>query len=378
MKIVLISRSWPSNERSGVTLAAREHVQLLSEAGHQVFIVGAYKEVLNEEVPASGRFHVPASGSGALYAPARLDSRLLADILHECSPDVVLVEAWQTALTEGAIDVASQLGVPVVMLSHGISVHPYTQRLPDLLRAIGWFWYRACILPRRLKKLSILAVLDVISDSPRFYDRVLAQRFNIPVQSYTNAPANWRRGSLLPDGRKRQVLVIGYFSSVKNQITAVQVLSRLPGGISMCFVGKRAGSYYAECVALVNKLGLGDRVRFLEDGECDLSEEIASSLVVLSTSRTEVLPLTLLEAMASGTPFVATPVGSVPSLPGGLLACDEDSLAESVSKLVSQPELWQSCARDGISGYESHHTRANVGIALDRILQSIDPPVCAC
>lgn len=369
MKIVLVSRSWPSNERSGVSLAAREHLVLLSEAGHQVSIVGAHKELINEEVPAAARFHIASSGSGSLYSPARFDSCLLEEIFHKCSPDVVLVEAWQTALTEGAIDVAAKLGVPVVMLSHGISVHPYSWCLSDLLRALGWLWYSWRVLPSRIMKLSVLAVLDEFSNSQRFYDRILAKRLLIPVQSYTNAPVNWRRGSALPKDRNRQVLVVGYFSAVKNQLAALRVLALLQSDLKMCFVGKRSGSYYAECVALVHKLGLGDQVLFLQDDECDLADQMANSLVVLSTSKTEVLPLTLLEAMASGTPFVATPVGAVPSLAGGLIAADEKLLAESISTLVLQTEIWQSCARAGIAAYERTYTRDSVGLALEQILK---------
>lgn len=369
MRICIVSRSWPSNERSGVSLVAAEHAQHLSNAGHEVFIVGAYKEVLSERSPAVACFHMPASGSGALYSPACVDRLSFSDIFRNCCPDVVLIEAWQTALTDAAIDVAAELGLPVVMLSHGVSVHPYTWRPIDVLRSLGWSWYKKCVLPRRLKKLSVLAVLDEKSDSPRFYDRMLAQRLHISVEGYTNTPVNWHRGGSSPEERLPRILVVGYFSPVKNQLAAIRVLAQLQSDLKMCFVGKRSGSYYAKCVALVHKLGLNDRAVFLQDDECDLADQMASSLAVLSTSKTEVLPLTLLEAMASGTPFVATPVGAVPSLAGGLMAADEKSLAVSISTLVLQPQIWQSCARAGIEAYEKSYTKECVGLALERILK---------
>ncbi len=376
MKIAVVSRSWPSNERSGVSLIAAEHVKYLFNAGHRVCIIGAYKEVLSEGSSGVVCFQVSASGSGALYSPACVDRHPLFDIFRNFCPDVVLVEAWQTALTDAAIDVAAELGLPVVMLSHGVSVHPYSWRPLDVLRSLGWSWYKLFVLPRRLKKLRILAVLDQKSDSPRFYDRMLAQHLHIPVERYTNAPVNWHRGNSNPEERLPQILVVGYFSAVKNQLAAIRVLAQLQSDLKMCFVGKRSGPYYSKCVALVHKLGLYDRVVFLQDDECDLADQMANSLVVLSTSKTEVLPLTLLEAMASGTPFVATPVGAVPSLAGGLMASDEKSLAASVSELALQPQLWQSCVRAGIEAYENNYTGEFVGLALERILKkAIAPPL---
>jgi len=106
MRITVISRSWPSNERSGVSLAAASHVKILASQGHGISIIGASRTVLSENLPVQGRYHVSASGSGALYSPSRVDREKLAQVLRETRPDLVIVEAWQTALTDAAVEEA--------------------------------------------------------------------------------------------------------------------------------------------------------------------------------------------------------------------------------------------------------------------------------
>lgn len=357
MRVTVVSRSWPSNERSGVTLSASEHVQMLVEDGHETSIIGSHIAVLQERLPVFSRHHVPSHGSGALYAPARVDQSLLADVFRRTAPALVIVESWQTALTDATVDVASNLGLPVLMISHGVSVHPFTNRLVDILRALAWAHYRKKLLPKHVSRLSALTTLDETSTSSRFFDRDLAYRIGVPVLPLGNSPVNWLEAC--PDRVQRtpQILVVGYFSEVKNQLGALQVMAGLPSGLRFLFVGRRSGRYYERCVARATELGLGSRVSFLEDHECNLAQEIGNCLVVLSTSITEALPICLLEAMASGTPFVATPVGAVPSIGAGIVAADIQSQREAIISLFNDATLWNRLSVEGRHQYKTRFTR---------------------
>lgn len=364
MRILLVSRSWPSSERSGVSLAAAAHVQMLAELGHEVSIAGAFAPVLAEALPVGQRFLVPSRGSGALYSPARVDRSLLTSAMTRTRVDLVVVEAWQTALTDAAVDAACELALPVLMVSHGVSLHPFSASWPDRLRAWGWTAYRLRRLPRLVGRLSALTALCEHVASPRFYDRDLASQMGTPVAPLGNFPIHWSavRPSRLE--RKRQLLVVGYFSPIKNQLGALDVLRRLPPDISLRFVGQRRGAYYAQCVRQVHEMGLATRVTFTEDHECDLAEEIGGCIAVLSTSITEALPICLLEAMASGTPFVARPVGAVPALGAGLVRPDAEAQAEAVLDLVNDATLWDKLSSDGLVQYEARYSRARVRAQL--------------
>lgn len=360
MRIVVVSRSWPSSERSGVTLAAGMHVQTLLDDGHEVYIIGASENVVSEDLPVDGRFYVKSSGSGALYSPAVTDIVKLRSVINNIAPDLIVVESWQTALTDVTINIGYKLGLPILMVSHGISVHPFSSSVVDIFRSLGWLWYRVFILPKMIKKLTTITALDMTSQSERFFDRKLAQSMGIPVVSLVNAPINWKEGSAELSNRILQILVVGYFSPVKNQMEAIDILNEVPSNIFMRFIGKKSGLYYKKCVSRVEKFGLQDRVIFSDDSECEIADEISKSFMVLSTSITEALPITLLESMASGTPFVATSVGAVPSLACGYVVNTRSEIKEAIIKLATDEEEWRLASMKGKKEYSCRYTSSHV------------------
>jgi glycosyltransferase involved in cell wall biosynthesis len=372
MRILVVSRAWPSTERSGVSLAAAAHVEMMAEMGHDVSIIGAYESVLGEDLPVKRRLHVPAHGSGALYSATHIDRRIMMSAITSAQYDLIVVEAWQTGISEAAIEVSTDRNLPVLMISHGVSVHPFSSSLIDRMRAFGWVYYRIRILPRLVRNLSAITTLDGQSRSPRFYDRDLACRFGIPVVPLGNFPVNWSIEHPSQNARKRQMLLIGYFSPIKNQLSALEILQKLPKDISLHFIGSRSGKYYLRCVRRALKLGVEGRVTFSEDHECNILDEIASSIVVLSTSITEALPICLLEAIASGTPFVATPVGAVPSFCGGLVRPDIDSQADAVLSLVNNTVLWSKLANEGVIFYNERFTRQRIKEQLSLAILRFD------
>lgn len=368
MRITVVSRYWPACERSGVTLAAAEHVKMLVNDGHEVSIIGSNSSVIEEKLPVVERIHVQSSGSGALYSPSRIDKSLLRQALAKTRPNLVIIEGWQTAITDAAVDVSNQMNIPILMISHGVSVHPFSFKLVDVMRAIGWIYYRLSSLPNRIKKLSLLTTLDEKAVSNRFYDRDLAHKFGITVSSLVNTPIHLSDKIYKREERKLQIVLIGYYSEIKNQLGALEVIHDLPEIFKLRFIGPRKGAYYQKCLKRVNELGLTERVMFSQDDECEISSEIAASLVVLSTSITEVLPITLLEAMANGTPFVATPVGAVPSLGAGIIAANSKEQRNAILALANDDKLWNRTADLGRLQYQLYYSSKNVYESLCKIL----------
>lgn len=346
MRIMVVSRSWPAYERSGVSLAAHKHAKMLIDTGYEVHIVGADAAIAQEELSAP-KYFIPSSGSGALYAPIKVDEQKIGLAIDKVKPDLIILEAWQTALTETFIDVAAKKKISTLMISHGISIHPYTHSMRNWIRYFAWMPYQWFSLPSRLQKLSAISALNVNVDSPRFYDRDLALSLGKPVFELTNSPAlNILPFKTRPE-RRNQVLVVGYFSEVKNQLQALRVLSELPQAMNMVFVGKKEGAYYQRCLDYVQQQQLATRALFFEDHEIDLAKEFCESLLVLQTSITEALPITLLEAMASGTPFVATAVGAASALQGGIHANTLQSQIQAIKRLFEDEILWDQLSRQG-------------------------------
>jgi glycosyltransferase involved in cell wall biosynthesis len=130
---------------------------------------------------------------------------------------------------------------------------------------------------------------------------------------------------------------------VKGLDVLLQAMALLDPSIRLVQIGR--GKKTIELAALRDQLGLADRVEFrdLPWGERAADHLAGFDLFVLP-SRTEGLPVTLMEAMLAGLAVVATDVGSVREavIDGetGLVVPPEDpgALAAAITTMIAEPE----------------------------------------
>lgn len=108
--------------------------------------------------------------------------------------------------------------------------------------------------------------------------------------------------------------------------------------------------YNQMCLHLHRELGLGDRFRFM-GGTSDPRGAMRDSALYLSTSISEGLPLSVMEAMSEARPVVATDVGGCADLVGGcgLLAPagDANAVAAGIRYLLDRPDMAAVMGRRG-------------------------------
>jgi len=142
-------------------------------------------------------------------------------------------------------------------------------------------------------------------------------------------------------GRAPVVVSVGRLVPQKNHALALQAFATVPSA-ALVVVGD--GPLRGELAALADSLEIGERVHFTGTRN-DARELIAASDALLLSSEWEGLPLVLLEALASGTPVVATAVRGVRELvrdgETALLAPpgDAQALAAAVSRVLGDRAL---------------------------------------
>ena len=138
---------------------------------------------------------------------------------------------------------------------------------------------------------------------------------------------------------------VGRLNPVKDLGTMLDAFAALPADVSslarLYMVGD--GPERAMLEARRDALGLGERVTFL-GARSDVSEVLMAADGFVMSSKSEGLPMSLLEAMAAGVPCIATAVGGIPDLFGedrGLLVPAQDALAlaDGMAAIVRSPEL---------------------------------------
>ncbi|HPS52227.1 MAG TPA: glycosyltransferase family 4 protein [Phycisphaerae bacterium] len=129
-------------------------------------------------------------------------------------------------------------------------------------------------------------------------------------------------------------------------IAAAQILSRrnLPKKLRFIVAGNIADEkYYNQLQAMLADANLGQTVKFV-GGKADIDTYYSAADVFVMSSRSEGLPMVLLEAMSAGLPSVATAVGGISRVIGddcGLLCppAKPEMLAASIELMCVDSEL---------------------------------------
>ena len=156
-----------------------------------------------------------------------------------------------------------------------------------------------------------------------------------------------------------QLLTVGRIEQEKNPLLLVDVLAKLeqerPGRYRLTWAG--TGPLVDAVLERARELGVDDRLEllgFVPFGP-ELLARYRTAHMFVHASLTEGLPAVLIEAMASGTPVVATDVGGVSAVledgAAGLLVPPEDvdSFVEAVLRLSDDAGLREQLVTHGLS-----------------------------
>ncbi len=170
-----------------------------------------------------------------------------------------------------------------------------------------------------------------------------------------------------------RVGTVGRLQAVKDQVNLVRAfaLARSQGGAAaaaMRLVIAGDGPLRPELEAEIGHAGIGDVV-WLAGERGDVPEVMRSLDVFVLPSKTEGISNTILEAMASGLPVVATAVGGNPELvvPGetGLLVPREDPAAMAQA-LLCQAEDAAMRQQHGAAGRRRAEAEFSLDVMVDR------------
>lgn len=341
LRVLVVSRSYPSDELPSLGLWVERPTVLLSRR-HEVEVVAAvpwcppapavgplrqytrFRRIPRHERRDGVPVHRPrfVAGPGrTLYAvesrAQELALRRTVLRLHAEAP-FDLVHAHM-AYPEGAVAhrLARRLGVPFVITEHA----PWTDE-----------WFASGAVRREALAAAgaasaLLPVSTSVRDTIVSYigdtDRMHVVPVGVDADTFALGPVSSR----VPD----QVLYVGWLNFVKGVdvlLQAMKLIAELGDPGRLLLVG---GAYYRNTRlqeerlrTLAAELDLGDRVQFLgrlPQGE--VARLMGESAVVVLPSRAESFGAVLVEALACGTPVVATRCGG-----------PEDIVTPAVGRLV--------------------------------------------
>jgi glycosyltransferase involved in cell wall biosynthesis len=192
---------------------------------------------------------------------------------------------------------------------------------------------------------------------PSTYLREIAVAWGVPAARLTVVPNPAPELPTLPSRAEARatfglegpaVATAGRLTAQKSLDDALQAIARVPG-VALLVLGD--GPERAALEREAASLGVSDRVRFLGAGtRDDVLTLFRAADAMLVTSAWENLPHTVLEALAVGTPVIATAVGGIPEVVddgvNGLLVPPHDvaAIARAVDRVVHDDALRRALA----------------------------------
>jgi glycosyltransferase involved in cell wall biosynthesis len=208
---------------------------------------------------------------------------------------------------------------------------------------------------------------------------VVANGVRIPAR--TAADVALKRRELAIPASVFAFFYVGRLNPVKDLGTLLQAFAALPTELAarsrLYLVGD--GPERAMLEGRAAALGLSDRAIFL-GARNDVSEVLLAADAFVMSSKSEGLPMVLLEAMAAHVPCVATAVGGIPNLFGedrGLAvpAQDAPALARAMASVGESAELRERLVTKATENLRRHYA---LDAIVDRYLELLGlPPTAA-
>jgi glycosyltransferase involved in cell wall biosynthesis len=279
------------------------------------------------------------------FWPLLLKELLRADVVH------VFSASYSSFLlsTLPAVVVAKALGKPVILNYH-------SGEAPDHLRRSA------------VARWIMRDYVDANVVPSKFLRDVLAS-FDIPAHVVTNTIDRDRFRYRVRTPLTPRILSTRNFEPIYNLPATVRAFARVQARFpdaSLMLVGY--GSEESAICRLVAELNLRN-VTFAGRVSPDrIHEYYAAADIYVQTPRIDNMPLSVLEAFASGLPVVSTRTGGVPAILAsgvhGLLADDEDSVSAAIITLLESADL----ARELAANAHATCPQYDWGVARDKWL----------
>lgn len=360
---------------NGIIHLIIQHKQALEALGHQVFVFTCGRPDPGDEpevIRSPGiSFLKPGYSIGLRYTGAAQEVLRTLDVLHAHQP---ALSGWL------AVRYGRRYNLPVICTAHTRYDLLAVTRLPFLplsfyrtvLRLyMGWFTRRCDLLtvstPQAAQVMYDLGAARPIAVVP----------VGIETTAYRCPQRRLTRQNLgLPENATLS-LFVGRLEPEKNLPFLLEALARPEAG-DTCLLLVGEGPERRRLETLSAQVGLNGRVHFAGHvGAADLPDYIAMADVFVTASRIEIMPLTVMEALAGGLPIVGPDLpwiwSAVEPMVNGLLAPVEvEPFARAWGAVASDAELRTHLAAGARASGERFDVRHTAALMVEQYQRVIE------
>lgn len=371
-------------ENNGVANVVLQQATHFLEHGYEVHIItrtGEGREDLLKMNPGLIIHEFSVSGAFKIYDFYRGDVCRYVKFLNDLAVDVVLFHCWQMWTTDLFLLTSKRkVRYKAILVSHGTSFNSKYSTL-EYVRSALLYPYR-WIIQALITRFDKVVVLSDQIDKDRFYDSkilkdigLLAKKVVIPnfIEPVDTGLLTKNICSKYDLEENAYFINVSNYQSLKNQELAIEAHSKMKTDVDLVFVGSYETKYLAKIKKVAAKSNKVNRVHFLVGiPRSDSLALVRNSKAFILTSKTECLPLTILESAGFGVPVLSTNVGAVRSIGGVTVFNNILELTELMAAMVSDQSFYLKKQNDMVMAALNFEKKA----VMQRYLKLIEEVCC--
>lgn len=341
-------------DKNGVQMVTQYMAEGLAKAGHEVTVVTSRKEYSRCKEIYNGVQIVRFTVKNKLkidYGQKKEFQRFLLSKKNKM--DVLITVCANTAFATWVYPIIDKISCRKIIYQHGMydghlhlnRIHSWERFIKQLLLTPYWELYHRRHWKQIMKYDACVHLFEGDS-SHRYFEKHGFYNNHIIINtceavffediSESDLNINKKYGINRP-----YFLYVANYCSRKNQKLAIESFCAMKNNDSeLVLVGSKENQYVTELRNLIKDMDF----KYPDHGKIHLLVNISREEVILLTrqcyvclmsSNNEYLPITIVESMACGHPFISTNVGVVSKLPGGMIAFESEDLTYWMDYCVS-------------------------------------------
>lgn len=353
MEILITSFTFPP-QANGVAHVAYQHAMGFIEHGHKVTIATGFDPQRDCKTfpPGLEVVQFKVSGNANIRTRYRGEIKAYQEFIGSFTGDIICCHCWQTWVTDLAVKSFPYTKAKKILVSHGVSANGrrgWPKSFPSWVLWRPYVWWS---MPKIMRSFDHIVFISNKFDHDRFYDRLLANRLKyndisvipngVDLNDHDKVSYNFRRQYNIGD--KRIILCVGKYNKGKNEemVLSAFIAANLENAV-LVLIGPKKNDYSNMLENIWNRYKITQR-----NSEFICLENVSKEVILsaykaadlyLCGSVTECFPLVILDAMASGTPFISTDVGCVRDFQGGILVQSTVEMTRGIRDLMNNSKL---------------------------------------
>ena len=329
-KLLLVSKEWFPDDKTGLGISSNTHYEIFLKNGYDIKKVSIKKKTGVD-------YNLYFSNLLDFFLSFFSLKKKADHIIKTFQPDYVIIESLQTCISELFLILSYKKKTKLILISHGISILPYKYNLKYIIRFLIYLFYLP-VLVFLMKKVDIFFSLNHTDSSDRHLDEKIYKLIGKKkIKKYFNTSRYENEIYKCEKNIKSRKIItcIGYLGEIKNQIEFLKISEKLNDlNLEFQVVYQNYNKKYLDfCKKFCLKKKLKN-IYFTNGNKENIKNIIARSHLIINTSVTEVFPLSIVESINLGTPFISYDTGNTSYIKGGLIAENHNEMINIIKTLV--------------------------------------------